>query len=79
MRHQPAPAVRHLCRRWRKRVETVGSHLTERFQIDQTRARDLWHYQHRLLRKILAHTFCVFLNLLLGRPPLDLDDLVRVQ
>ncbi len=79
MRHQLPPGQRHLCRRWRKRIETVGSHLTERFQIDHTRARDLWHYQQRLLRKILAHTVCVFLNLLLGRPPLDLDDLVLVD
>jgi hypothetical protein len=44
MRHQLPPEQRHLCRRWRKRIETVGSHLTERFQIDHTRARDLWHY-----------------------------------
>jgi len=24
---------------------------------------DLWHYQHRLIRKVLAHTVAVFLNL----------------
>ena len=57
-------------------VETVGSHLTERFHIARTRARDLWHYQNRLIRKVLAHTICVFINLQLGRSPLDLDDLV---
>jgi hypothetical protein len=79
MAQQPTPEEQHLYRCWRKRLETVGSHLTERFQIDHTRAHDLWHYQHRLLRKVLAHTLCVFLNLLLGRPPLDLDDLVLVQ
>ncbi len=79
MKLRPPEVVRQLCRRWRTRIETVGSHLTERFHIDQTRAHDLLHYQHRLLRKILAHTVCVFLNLLLGRPPLDLDDLVVVQ
>jgi Transposase DDE domain len=75
--HPPLPPLHsHLCRRWRKRIETVASHLTERFQIDHTRAHDLWHFQLRLLRKILAHTVCVFLNLLLHRHPLDLDDLV---
>jgi hypothetical protein len=79
MAQQPTLEEQHLCRRWRKRIETVGSHLTESFQIDHTRARDLWHYQFRLLRKVLAHTLCVFLNLCLGRPPLDLDDLVLVQ
>lgn len=77
--HTPLPPFHlQIYRRWRKRVETVGSHLTERFQIDHTRARDLWHFQLRLLRKILAHTLCVFLNLRLHRPPLDLDDLVRL-
>lgn len=29
------------CRRWRKLVETIGSHLTERFHIAKTRAHDL--------------------------------------
>jgi hypothetical protein len=64
------------CSRWRKLVETVGSHLTERYHIAKTRAHDLWHYQHRLIRKVLSHTICVFINLQLGRPPLHLDDLV---
>jgi hypothetical protein len=64
------------CARTRKCIETVGSHLTERFAIARIRVRDLWHYQHRLIRKILAHTVAVFLNLQLGRDPLDLDDLV---
>ncbi|WP_417914809.1 hypothetical protein [Candidatus Electronema sp. JM] len=44
------------CKRVRKRIETAGSHLTKRFKTDQIRAHDLWHFQHRLIRKILAHT-----------------------
>ena len=64
------------CRRARKRIETVGSQLTGRFNADHIRAHDLWHFQHRLIRKILAHTVCVFLNLSCNRPPLDLDGLV---
>jgi len=40
------------------------------------RVHDLWHYQHRLIRKVLAHTVVVFLNLQMGRQPLDLDGLV---
>jgi hypothetical protein len=71
-----APAVLKVCARWRKRVETVGSHLTERFGVARIRVRDLWHFQHRLIRKILADTVGVFLNLQLGRKPLDLDGLV---
>ncbi|CAK8724474.1 Transposase DDE domain-containing protein [Candidatus Electronema aureum] len=65
-------------RRIRKRIETVGSHLTRRFKIDQIRVHDLWHFQYRLIRKILAHTVCVFLNLVYNRPPLDLDGLITV-
>ncbi len=72
------PQLLKACRRIRKCVETVASQLTDRFALARIRARDLWHYQHRLIRKILAHTVVVFLNLQAGRPPLDLDDLVIV-
>ena len=68
--------LRRICSRWRKLVETVGSQLTERYSIPRTRTHVLWHYQHRLIRKVLSHTVCVFINLLLGRSPLPLDDLV---
>lgn len=68
--------LRRLCSRWRKRVETVGSQLTQRFAIDHIRVRDIWHFQHRVIRKVLAHTIGVFLNLQLGRKPLDLDGLL---
>ncbi len=70
----PKPLLTY-CQWVRKFVETVGSHLTDRFGIERFRVHDLWHFQCRLIRKILAHTVCVFLNLLLGRPPLDLDGL----
>jgi len=65
-------------RRLRKHVETVGAHLTERFGVARIRVHDLWHYQHRLIRKALAHTVAVFLNLQLGRPPLNLGGLVAL-
>lgn len=71
----PKPLLK-FCQRARKCVETVGAHLTERFGINNIRVHDLWHFQHRLIRKILAHTVCVFLNLMLGRPALDLDGLI---
>lgn len=71
-----SPALRRICQRLRKRIETVGSQLTERFHIAQTSAHDLWHYRHRIIRKVLAHTICVFINLQSGRPPLNLDALL---
>lgn len=76
MREEHPTALRKFCSRVRKVVETVGSHLTERFAIAKIRVHDLWHFQHRLIRKVLAHTVMVFLNLELGRDPLDLDGLV---
>ena len=69
-------AVLKVCGRWRKLIETVGSQLTEHFAVARIRVHDLWHYQHRLIRKVLAHTVVVFLNLQMGRQPLDLDGLV---
>jgi hypothetical protein len=76
MKEKPPKIILKTCSRWRKLVETVGSQLTERYHIAKTRAHDLWHYQHRLIRKVLSHTVCVFINLQLGYPPLHLDDLV---
>jgi hypothetical protein len=73
-----SPTLLQLCARLRKGVETVGSHLTERFAVARLRVHDLWHFQHRLIRKILAHTVGVFLTLQLRRPPLDLDGLVTL-
>jgi hypothetical protein len=73
-----SPRLLKACARLRKCVETVGSHLTERYAVTRIRVHDLWHFQHRLIRKVLAHTVGVFLNLQLGRPPLDLDGLVTV-
>ena len=71
-----AKTTSKICRKIRKVVETVNSHLTERFFITKIRVRDVWHFQSRLIRKILAHTVAVFLNLQLNRKPLDLDGLV---
>lgn len=76
MREEHPRALRKFCSRIRKIVETVGSHLTERFAVARIRVHDLWHFQHRLIRKVLSHTVAVFLNLQLGRDPLDLDGLV---
>lgn len=70
------PILLKACGRIRKYVETVGSQLTEHFAIARIRVHDLWHFQQRLIRKVLAHTVGVFINLQLQRNPLDLDGLV---
>ena len=60
----------------RRLVETVIGQLTERLQMENNRARDLWHLVSRLYRKVAAHTLCIVLNRQLGRPQLQLDGLV---
>lgn len=60
----------------RRLIETVIGQLSERFNIEKVRARDIWHMTSRMARKILSHTVAVFLNQLLGRNPLQFDGLV---
>ena len=74
---QPLCLIR-ACARWRKIVATVGSQLTEHCAVARIRGRDLWHFQSRLMRTVLAHTLGVVLNLQLGRQPLDLDGILTV-
>ena len=60
----------------RRKVETVIGQLTERFNIQKIRARDLWHLSSRIGRKILAHTVGVFLNRERKKPHLGFADLL---
>jgi len=78
-RNKPSPLplpIQRITRRWRKMIETVGSQLAGRFAIEQIRVRDIWHLQHRIIRKILAHTLAIVCNLQLNRSPLDFDGLL---
>lgn len=74
-RRDPAAVTRLM--RVRRRIETVIGQLSERFHIEKVRARDIWHLCHRLGRKLLAHTVAMFLNVMLGRSPMEFDGLVR--
>jgi hypothetical protein len=42
MRPAHPQALLKACGRWRKLIETVGSHLTERFAVERIRVHDLW-------------------------------------
>ena len=70
------PRVVRLMTSIRRRVETVIGQLTERFNIEKVRARDLWHLTVRTTRKFLSHTVAIFINRLHGREPLHFDGLV---
>jgi len=41
------------------------------------KARDLWPLTNRITRKILSHTVGIFLNKLMGNPPLQLALLLK--
>jgi len=60
----------------RRLVETVIGQLAERFHLEKVRARDLWHQTSRFWRKILAHTICAKISMLLGGQPLQFEALV---
>lgn len=45
----------------RYRIETVIGQLVDRFQAKKVWARDGWHFWSRWLRRVLSHTFAVYL------------------
>src|SRR5918912_1705614 len=60
----------------RQRVETVISQMTERFRAKKVWARDRWHLTSRWLRKVLSHTFVVYLCQRVKLPPLRFAELI---
>jgi hypothetical protein len=62
----------------RYRIETVIGQLVERFQAKKVWARDYWHFWSRWLRRILSHTFAVYLCQQNGISSLKFDELVTV-
>ena len=60
----------------RRLVETVIGQLTERFNIEKVRARDMWHLTVRIGRKLLAHTVNCFINYTLGNSILQFEKIV---
>jgi hypothetical protein len=65
--------------RVRRLLETVIGQLTERFNIQRLKVRKGWLLLAKWYRKILAHTLCVWLNILNHRDPLDLDGFVTLE
>jgi hypothetical protein len=66
---QPAsPERRRLVNGARQIIETVTSQLAEQFHIEVNHAQSFWGLTARLLTKLTAHTLCLFLNRLLGKP-----------
>jgi IS5 family transposase len=65
--HVPAP-VRKTFNAVRQIIETVSGQLTEQFHIEHNQAHTFWGLCTRLYTKLTAHTLCIFINRLLGKP-----------
>jgi hypothetical protein len=52
----------NICQNIRRTVETVIGQCVDRFQIQLIKAKDLWHLQAKVLRKILAHAVIFSVN-----------------
>jgi hypothetical protein len=52
----------------RQMIETVNHQLSELFQIETNHAHTFWGLCTRLYSKLTAHTLCIYINRLLGKP-----------
>lgn len=52
----------------RQIIETVNGQLAEQFNIEHNHAHSFWGLCTRLYTKLTAHTLCIFINRLLGKP-----------
>ena len=52
----------------RQMIETVNHQLSELFQIEINHAHTFWGLCTRLYTKLTAHTLCIYINRLLGKP-----------
>ena len=52
----------------RQMIETVNHQLSEMFQIEINHAHTFWGLCTRLYTKLTAHTLCIYINRLLGKP-----------
>ena len=81
------PPKRNSCQPWPKKlrrwvaglrqiVETVNEKLHNAFRLDRERPHTLSGFQTRLAAKAALHNFCIWLNLKLGRQPLEFATLL---
>ena len=63
-----SPAMQHLFNSVRQMIETVNAQLSNQFNIEVNHAHTFWGLCTRLYTKLAAHTLCIYLNRLLGKP-----------
>jgi hypothetical protein len=67
-KRQAPPEVKRLFNAVRQIIETVNGQLSEQFNIERNHAHTFWGLCTRLYSKLTAHTLCVFINRLFGKP-----------
>jgi hypothetical protein len=67
-KQQVSQAFRHLHNAIRQLIETVNSQLSGQFGIEKNYAHTFWGLCTRLYSKLTAHTLCIYINRLLGKP-----------
>ena len=75
-KRDPRPRFSSTLSRLRYRIDTVFGQLVDRYQVKRVWAKDIWHLNSRLLRKVLSHTIVFLLNQTQGNPPLQLAKLL---
>lgn len=60
--------VQHLFNAIRQMIETVNGQLSEQFHLETNHAHSFWGLVARLYTKLTAHTLCIYINRLLGKP-----------
>jgi hypothetical protein len=67
-KRQAPPEIKRLLNAVRQTIETVNGQLSEQFNIETNHAHTFWGLCTRLYSKLTAHTLCVYINRLLGKP-----------
>ena len=75
-KRDPRPRFSATLSRLRYRIDTVFGQLVDRYRVKRVWAKDIWHLNSRLLRKVLSHTIVFLLNQTQGNPPLQLGKLL---
>jgi hypothetical protein len=60
--------LRRLYNSIRQMIETVNAQLSSQFHIEVNHAHSFWGLCTRLYTKLAAHTLCIYLNRLIGKP-----------
>lgn len=67
-RKQLPASLKQLFNSVRQIIETVNAQLSTQFNIEVNHAHTFWGLCTRLYTKLAAHTLCIYLNRLLGKP-----------